>query len=108
MLPTNGAPTALRAMTAAAAIASVIASAPADARGGGRGWGGLGGGGWHGGFGQGGFPQAGSGTYGGWRGANGASAFSQDRKHSENPHVKAALEEEERVLKKLNSICRGC
>lgn len=113
MLATKGVPTALRAMTAVAAVASVIASAPAEARGGGRSWGGLGGGGgWHGGFGQGGFPRGGGGGYGGagWRGgsANGASAFSQDRKHSEDPHVKAALEEEERVLKKLNSICRGC
>lgn len=40
--------------------------------------------------------------------ANGAEAFAGDRKRAEDPYVKAALEEEERVLKKLNSICRGC
>ena len=93
------------ATTVAAALALVIASAPAEARGGGRGWGGFAGaGGWHGGFRGGGFPRE-----SGWRGdANGASAFSQDQKHSEDPYVKAASEEEERVLKKLNSICRGC
>lgn len=92
--------------TAAAAIALLIACDPADARGGSRGWGG-------GGFPQGGFQQGGSGTYGGggWqgaRGANGAGSFTRDQKHSEDPYVKAASEEEERVLKKLKSICRGC
>jgi hypothetical protein len=58
-LTTRAAPTALRAIAATAAIASVIASPPAEARGG-RSWGGLGGS-WHAGFGQGGFPQGGGG-----------------------------------------------
>ena len=103
-----------RTTLALAAIALLIFAAPADARGGGRGFGGgFGGGGYPqgGGYGQG-FPQGGGGTYGsgGWQGggANGAGAFSRDQKHTEDPYVKAASEEEERVLKKLNSICRGC
>ena len=95
---------ALRAMRAVAAIASVIASAPAEARSGGRGWGGLGGGSRR-------IPA-------GWRRTRASrlargrrerpSAFSQDRKRSKYPNVKAASKEEERVLKKLNTICRGC
>jgi hypothetical protein len=40
--------------------------------------------------------------------ANGAEAFAGNRGHAEDPHVKAALQEEERGLKKLSSICRGC
>ena len=94
------------ALTSILATILLTASVPADARGG-RGWGGISG--WHGSFG-GSFPQGG-GAYGGggWRGgANGAAAFSLDQKHGDDPHVKAASEEEERVLKKLNSICRGC
>jgi hypothetical protein len=96
-----------------AAVALLSAAAPADARGGGRGFGG----GYGRGFGGGGFPQGqgfpqGGGTYGGggWQGAgaNGVGAFSRDQKHTEYPYVRAASEEEERVLKKLNSICRGC
>jgi len=57
----------------------------------------------HHGFGGGGFGHSGHGMH-----ANGAGAFAGDRKRAEDPYVKAALEEEERVLKKLNSICRGC
>ena len=47
---------------------------------------------------------------GGWQGggANGAGAFARDQKHGEDSYVKAASEEEERVLKKRDSICRGC
>jgi len=98
----------MKTAAAATGLALLLGIAPADARGGGRGWGG----GFGGGFPQGGFQQQGGGMYrgGGWQGggANGAAAFSRDQKHSEDPYVKAASEEEERVLKKLNSICRGC
>jgi len=98
----------MKTAATATALALLLAAARADARGGGRGWGG----GFGGGFPQGGFQQQGSGGMyrgGGWQGgANGAVAFSRDQKHSEDSYVKAASEEEERVLKKLNSICRGC
>lgn len=56
----------------------------------------------HHGFG-GGFGRGGHGMH-----ATGADAFAGGQRHTDDPYVKAALEEEERVLKKLNSICRGC
>ena len=99
---------------ALAAIALLLAASPSEARGGQD----FGGGGFaRGSFPQGGFPQ-GDPSSGRWwhvrqrrlagARANGAGAFARDQKHSEDPYVKAASEEEERVLKKLNSICRGC
>lgn len=100
---------ATKTAAAAVAIALMLACGPSGARGGGgRGWGGFG----EGGFPSGGFQQGGSGSYGGggWQGprANGAGSFARDPKHGEDPYVKAASEEQEKVLKKLNSICRGC
>ncbi len=88
-------------LVAALALLAVplLAPAPAAARGG------------HHGFGRGGFGHAGFGHGGFGRGAmhaDGAGAFAGDRKHTDDPYVKAALDEEERVLKKLSSICRGC
>ena len=93
----------MKTVAAATALALLLGIAPADARGGRHGWGG----GFGAAFPQGGFQQQGG---GGWQGggANGAAAFSREQKHSEDPYVKAASEEEERVLKKLNSICSGC
>lgn len=100
---------AMNKMAAAAAIVLTLVCGPANARGGGRGWSGSSGGGFPSG---GGFQQGGSGSYGGggWQGAraNGAGSFARDPKHGEDPYVKAASEEQEKVLKKLNSICRGC
>ena len=105
----------LRPVLALAAVVLLIAAAPANARGGGRGFGGGFGRGFGGGFSQGGGGgqsfSRGAGTYGvGLQGggAIGAGAFSWDQKYAEDPYVKAASEEEGRVLKKLNSICRGC
>ena len=93
---------AMRIAAALAGIALLIAAAPADARGGVFP---------HGGYSQG-FSKGGRSLYGGrgWQGAgaNGAGAFTRDQNHAEDPYVKAATEEEERLLKQLNSICRGC
>lgn len=94
-------------------VAVVLLLAPGPAQSG-RGFGGGGfapGSSPQGGFPQGSPSQGGGGWYGsgGWQGAraNGVGAFAADQEHSEDPYVKAASEEEERVLKKLNSICRG-
>jgi len=82
------------------AVGLLIASPQADPRGG-RAWSGFRAGGFrHFDFVRSGFARAGR--------ANAASVFSRDQSHSDDAYVKAASEEEDRVLKKLNSICRGC
>jgi hypothetical protein len=69
-----------------------VSMATADARGG------------HG-FGRGGLHM--HGTHGG--DANGAGAFAADRRHAEDPYIKAASDEEDHLLNgKPKSICRGC
>lgn len=42
-------------------------------------------------------------------GATGAGAFAADKRHADDPYIKAASDEEDRLLNsKLKSICRGC
>ena len=54
----------------------------------------------HGGFG---------GHHGTGRGSTHGGAFASDRRHANGEHVKAAAEEEDRLLdSKVKSICRGC
>ncbi|WGR91611.1 hypothetical protein MTX26_14335 [Bradyrhizobium sp. ISRA443] len=70
-----------------------VSMAAADARGGGHGFG-------HGG-------RHVHGVHGG--GASGAGAFAADKRHADDPYIKAASDEEDRLLNsKLKSICRGC
>ncbi|WGS23359.1 MULTISPECIES: hypothetical protein [unclassified Bradyrhizobium] len=57
------------------------------------------------GFGRGGLHM--HGMHGG--GATGAGAFAADKRHADDPYIKAASDEEDRLLNsKLKSICRGC
>jgi hypothetical protein len=78
----------LKPSTAACVFGLVLmaASGAADARGG-RGFG-------HG-FGH---------ASGGQRGAS----FAGDHRHADDPYIKAASQEEEKLLAKLKNICRGC
>jgi hypothetical protein len=42
-------------------------------------------------------------------GADGSGSFASDRRHGDDAYVKAAAEEEDKLLStKIKSICRGC
>jgi len=42
-------------------------------------------------------------------GADGGGSFAGDRRHGNDAYVKAAAEEEDKLLNtKIKSICRGC
>ena len=73
-----------------ALLGLIAALAPADARGG-----------HHGGF-RGHHSMRGGGP-------RGAGAFASDQRHANDDYVKAAAEEEDKLLdSKIKSICRGC
>jgi hypothetical protein len=87
---------AMRIGTTAVLLAAALLSSPAaDARG-------------HHGFGRGGLVMHGGfGMHGG--GMRGGGAFASDARHANDDHVKAAFEEEDRLLNsRIKSICRGC
>jgi hypothetical protein len=74
-----------------ALLGFIAALAPADARGG-----------HHGGF-------RGHHGMGGGGGPRGDGAFASDQRHANDDYVKAAAEEEDKLLdSKIKSICRGC
>jgi hypothetical protein len=77
------------------AIAVLSSAVPAEARGG-HGFGGH-------------FGSHGLGHHFGGHGMAGGEAFASDHRHGNDDYVKAAADEEDKLLNsKIKSICRGC